>query len=170
MYRLVTSVLAILIISTTSVSPVFSQTTAVSFGASTHDPKLPVEIVADTFTLNQNKGTAVFDGNVVVGQGDMRLSAGNILVEYGAADSTDAGKISRMIATGGVTLVNGDEAAEADRAIYRLSEGIIVLEGNVLVTQGQSALSGQEFTINLNDGSARFEGRVKTIFQAEPVE
>jgi len=34
-----------------------------------------------------------------------------------------------------------------------------------LITQGENALSGQKITINLSDGSAKVEGRVKTIFQ-----
>ena len=150
--------------------PVSAQITNVPFGQGGANANQPLEIVSDSFSISQSNGTAEFLGNVVVGQGDMRLSAGKILVEYTTATDNQAGAIGRMIATGGVTLVNGAEAAEANTATYEVSDKLIILEGNVLVTQGQSALSGQKFTINLASGSANFEGRVKTIFQAEPAQ
>ena len=142
-----------------------AQTASVPFGVVDHDPAAPVEISADSFTVSQNPGRAEFVGNVVVGQGEMRLSAEKISVEYSAADGEQTGRIDRMIASGGVTLVSGSEAVEAERAIYSISDGTIRLEGNVLLTQGQNALSGQVIVIDLANGSAKIEGRVKTIFK-----
>jgi lipopolysaccharide export system protein LptA len=149
----------------TAVFAATAQTALVPFGQSGHDTTQPVEIVSDSFTVNQNRGTAEFDGNVVVGQGDMRLSAGKIEVEYASDTADDAQQIARLIASGGITLVSGGQAAEAQRAIYSIKDGTIVMEGNVLITQGVNALAGQKITINLEDGSAKVEGRVKTIFQ-----
>lgn len=145
--------------------PVAAQTASVPFGVVNHDSAAPVEITADSFTVSQADGRAEFSGNVVVGQGDMRLSAGKISVEYSAADGEETGRIDRMIASGGVTLVSGSEAAEAERAIYSIDKATIRMEGNVLLTQGRNALSGQVIVIDLRDGSAKIEGRVKTIFQ-----
>ena len=145
--------------------PGLAQTASVPFGVVNHDAAAPVEITADSFTVSQADGRAEFSGNVVVGQGEMRLSAGKISVEYSAGDGEETGRIDRMIASGGVTLVSGSEAAEAERAIYSITDGTIRMEGNVLLTQGQNALSGQVIVIDLADGSARIEGRVKTIFK-----
>ena len=39
------------------------------------------------------------------------------------------------------------------------------MTGDVILTQGKNALSGEKLLINLNDGTATIEGRVKTIFQ-----
>jgi lipopolysaccharide export system protein LptA len=144
----------------------FAQSTLVPFGQQGHDTSQAVEIVSDSFTVNQANGTAEFDGNVVVGQGDMRLSAGKIQVEYGSEADGATGQIGRLIASGGVTLVVGGQAAEAETAIYSIKDGNIILSGNVLITQGENALAGQKITINLEDGSAKVEGRVKTIFNA----
>ena len=146
-------------------SPAFSQTTVVPFGQSGHDANQPVEIVSDSFTVNQSRGTAEFAGNVVIGQGDMRLSAGKVRVEYSTATEGDDREIGRLIASDGVTLAFGGQAAEANSAIYSIKDGNIVLKGDVIITQGENALAGQTITINLDDGSARVEGRVKTIFQ-----
>ncbi len=143
-----------------------AQTSSVPFGIVNHDPTQPIEIVSDSFTVNQRDGTAEFDGNVVVGQGEMRLTADKIHVEYDSVADQKNGKIARMVASGGVTLVSGGEAAEAKNAIYSIRDGKIILSGDVLLTQGKNALSGQKIVINLTDGSAIIEGRVKTVFQA----
>lgn len=146
-------------------SPVFAQSTVVPFGQTGHDSKQPVEIVSDSFTVNQSRGTAEFSGNVVVGQGDMRLSAGKIRVEYSTAAEGEEREIGRLIASEGVTLAFGGQAAEAQTATYSIKDANIVMTGNVLITQGENALAGQKITISLKDGSAQVEGRVKTIFQ-----
>jgi lipopolysaccharide export system protein LptA len=148
-----------------SATSLAAQATSVPFGLGGHDTTQPVEIVSDTFTVNQNRGTAEFTGNVVVGQGDMRLSAAKIDVEYSAETEGEARQIGRLIASGGVTLVTGGQAAEAQTAIYSIKNGNIILQGNVLITQGENAMAGQKVTITLSDGSAQVEGRVKTIFK-----
>ncbi len=143
----------------------WAQGTQVPFGGLQHDTTLPVEITADQLSINQQDGTALFVGNVVVGQGEMRLSAGKVKVEYAAAGDDATGRISRLLASGGVTLVNGDEAAEAQEAIYSIDTGTIVMTGDVILTQGANALSSQRMVVDLNSGLATLEGRVKTIIQ-----
>jgi lipopolysaccharide export system protein LptA len=146
--------------------PAAAQSTSLDFGQKAHDAKQQVEIVADSITFSQSKGQAEFAGNVVVGQGDMRLSADKITVEYTKGDGGVAtARIARMVASGGVTLVSGSDAVEARTAEYRPDDGVVEMEGDVLVTQGPNALAGQKITINLADGSARIEGRVRTVFQ-----
>ncbi|MFZ1340709.1 MAG: LptA/OstA family protein [Paracoccaceae bacterium] len=141
-------------------APVAAQEAKIAFGGLSQDTSLPVEVQADTLSVNNADGTAVFDGNVLVGQGEMRLAAARVTVEYG----TDGKSIARLHATGGVTIANLADAAEAREAVYTIDSGQIVLTGDVLLTQGQSALSGQKLTINLKDGTGVMEGRVSTTF------
>lgn len=143
----------------------FAQGASVAFGGLQHDSSLPVEITADELTVDQATGSAVFAGNVVAGQGEMRLSAARVQVEYATRDGKATGEINQLVATGGVTLVNGAEAAEAQRAVYAVGSGEIVMTGDVVLTQGVNALSGEKLTVDLNTGSGRMEGRVRTIFQ-----
>jgi len=142
--------------------------TSVPFGIINHDSTKPIEITADSFTVNQTNHQAEFVGNVVAGQSELRLTADKILAKYDSAKDQQTGKIGQLIATGNVTLVSGAEAAEAQKAIYSIKNANISLMGNVLLTQGQNALSGQKMVIDLKTGSARIEGRVKTIFRAGP--
>lgn len=124
------------------------------------DTDAPVEITADSLSLDQSSGSAVFDGNVLVVQGDLRLSAGRIEVAYG----TEGGGIERLIATGGVTLVTPDEAAEAASATYDVAGGRVVMEGDVLLTQGAASIAGDRLVFDIEAGTGRVEGRVRTVF------
>jgi lipopolysaccharide export system protein LptA len=137
--------------------------TNIDLGGISADPKAPVEVSADNLSVDQDSGTAVFSGNVVIGQGDLRLSAGSVRVVY--SDST--GDIAQLLLTDGVTLVTDSEAAEAATADYNLTTGILTLSGSVLLTQGASALSAEQMTINLNSGRAQMSGRVRTVFQQD---
>ncbi|WP_375542769.1 LptA/OstA family protein [Aliiroseovarius crassostreae] len=136
----------------------------IAFGGLKHDSSLPIEVSADQLQVNQADGTAIFKGNVKVGQGDMRLSASQVRVEYATgADST--GEISRLFASGNVILVNGAEAAEANQATYTIDSGRVVMTGNVLLTQGNNALSSDTLTVDLNTGTGIMDGNVKSIIQ-----
>lgn len=143
-----------------------AQSTNVAFGSIKADPTLPVEVTADTLDVNQADGSAEFLGNVLIGQGEMRLSAKRVLVIY----NQDNSAIDRMEATGDVVLVSGPDAAEADRADYSIDTGIIVMTGNVLLTQGLNALTSDKMTVNLITGTAQMVGRVKTILNPEKTE
>lgn len=137
-----------------------AQGATVAFGGLKQDPTLPVEIGADQLAVNQADGTATFTGNVMVAQGEMRLSAGSVRVEY-----AEGGKsIARLHATGGVTFASNTDAAEAREAVYTIDTGIVEMSGEVLLTQGQSAISGQKLTIDLKAGTGVMEGRVQTVF------
>lgn len=143
-------------------APLAAQSNNVIFGGIKADTSAPVEMTADTLTVNQTDSTAVFTGKVVIGQGAMRLAADEVHVEYAKGDTTT---INRLIATGHVTLVSGEASAEAEKAVYAVSTGAIDMSGNVLLTQGGNAMTGQTLTVDLKTGTGRMDGRVKTILQ-----
>lgn len=141
--------------------PLLAQGASVAFGTIRQDTNQPVEVTADNLSVDQETGTAIFAGNVMIGQGDLRLSAARVLVVY-----RDQNKgIARLEATGGVTLVSGPDAAESERADYNIDTGTIVMTGNVLLAQGPSALSADKMSVRLSDGTAQMSGRVRTILQ-----
>ncbi len=133
----------------------------IAFGELNQDTSLPVQVTADQLAVNNADGTAVFSGNVVVTQGEMKLAAAEVKVSYG----TEQNDIESLVASGGVTVANLGDAAEAQEAVYTIDSGVIVLSGNVLLTQGPSAMAGSRLTINLKDGTGVMEGRVTTTFQ-----
>ncbi|MBT8475484.1 MAG: lipopolysaccharide transport periplasmic protein LptA [Rhodobacteraceae bacterium] len=142
----------------------FAQGTDVALGGLALDAALPVEVTADSLSVDQDTGHATFAGDVVVAQGDMRLSAGSLVVEY---DTEQEAGISRMTATGGVTLVNGPDTAAAQEAVYELGVSSLVMTGGVTLTQGRTRITGDRFAIDLTTGAGRMEGRVRTVFQTQ---
>ena len=139
-----------------------AQGAPVSFSGVKVDTAQPIEVTADQLSVNQNDGQAVFTGNVIVIQGEMRLTAPEVQVKYlqGAA-----GKIERITALGGVTLVSANEAAEGREAVYTVADDTVVMTGDVLLTQTGNTVAGDRLTVNIKEGTGRMEGRVRTVLQ-----
>ena len=153
----------------TVICTVFLTAFALSAGAQTNinlggmavDTGATIEITSDSLSIDQDTGTAIFLGDVLIGQGDLRISAAQVEVAYGS----DTSQIARLIASGNVTFVTAQDAAEAETADYNVETGMLTLTGDVLLTQGGSAISAQSMIVNVNDGTATMQGRVRTVLQ-----
>jgi len=64
-----------------------------------HDTTLPVEVTADSLSIDQSSNSATFDGTARVGQGTLRLGADQIVVSYNQEGSA----ISSVQATGAIS-------------------------------------------------------------------
>lgn len=144
-------------------SAVYAQAANIAFGTGAFDTSLPVEVTADELTVDQSSGKATFAGNVLIVQGEVRMSAGNVTIEYARSGDAPNG-IKRLLASGGVTFVTASDAAEARDAVYSVADGTVTLSGDVLLTQGQNAIAGDRLVVNLTSGNGRMEGRVRTVF------
>lgn len=142
--------------------PIAAGAQSLAFGGMETDASAPVEIAADNLAVNQADGSARFTGNVVIGQGEMRLSADDVTVEY-AEGGQD--RIRALLARGNVTLVAGEDAAEAAEARYDVAAGTVQLTGDVLLTQGRNVLSGDSVLVDIRNGTAEAEGRVRSVLQ-----
>lgn len=134
----------------------------VGFGGGSFDSSAPVEVAADSLDVDQATGQAVLTGNVVIAQGELRLSASRVEVNYSTGTPR---RIERLTAAGDVLIVAGQDAAEGQDAIYELGSGQIVMTGDVLVTQGGATLAGDSLTVNLQSGTGTVSGRVRTTLQ-----
>lgn len=141
--------------------PIAAQT-SIGFGGVSHDSNQPIEVTSDSLRVDQTTGNAVFSGNVIVIQGDLRMAAGEVSVIYG---TSDAQQVQEVLATGGVLLTRGQDAAEGAQAEYSVETGHVFLSGDVLVTQGRTTIAGDRLNIDLNTGNGTVEGRVRTILQ-----
>ena len=142
---------------------VLAQGTPVAFGQMQDDRTLPVEVTADELSVDQGDNSALFTGSVVIAQGATRLSAPRVRVVY----LDDRSGIRSLEATGGVTLVSGDDAAEAARADYDITTGQIDLRGDVLLVRGDNAITGDTVIVDLGAGTARVSGQVRTVLQPQ---
>ncbi|RVV97857.1 lipopolysaccharide transport periplasmic protein LptA [Mesobaculum littorinae] len=154
--------LAAALLPATLAAPVLAQSATIAFDGLQQDTSQPVEVTADSLQIAQADGAATFTGNVLVAQGDMRMAAGQVRVAYAA----EGGRIARMHASDGVTFTAGDEAAESREAVYDIDAGTLVMTGDVVLTQGQNALSSNRLSIDLTTGTGTLEGGVRTVFQS----
>lgn len=141
-----------------------NQIAAQSSGAGL-DTDQPLEITADALEVQKAKQLAIFEGRVLVVQGNLRLQSDRLVVHYQENDSGDAGgasSIRRIDATGNVFLSSPRETAEGSRGVYDVENKVITLSGDVVLTQGQSVLKGQNMTLNLETGLSRIEGGVSS--------
>jgi len=150
-------------------SPAMAQTTG-PFGGLQHDRTAPIEITSNALEVRQAESLAIFSGEVVVGQGTLRLTADTIQVRYDQENAGDSqtGAIENLRATGDVFLSNGAETAQGSWAEYDVDSGMMRMGGNVILTQGGNVIAGEALVIDLNVGQGRIEGsgsgRVKSIF------
>ena len=140
-------------------APALAQSTG--FGRA-QDTKLPVEVTAEQLSVDQKTGKATFSGKVLIGQGQMRLSADRVTVTYAQGDKS---RISALHAEGNVTMVSGEDAAEARAADYDVESGNVVLTGDVLMTQTGNVVAGEKVVVNLATGTAQASGRVRSVLQ-----
>jgi lipopolysaccharide export system protein LptA len=139
---------------------------AATGGFRNSDPDAPVEVTADRLDLARAEGTALFTGNVLAIQGDMRLNADWVLVEYVLLpDGTLGDDIETITARDNVLLVTPEEAAEGNEAIYTPLTNQVVMTGDVLLTQGGNTVAGDRLVVDLETGIGEVQGRVRTVLQ-----
>jgi lipopolysaccharide export system protein LptA len=139
--------------------PALAQTT-ISLTGLQQDTSLPVEVEADSLSVDQASEVAIFTGNVRITQGEMTITASEAQVDYLAG----GGGIDRLLLKGRVLFTSPTDAAEADDAVYTIATGEVVMTGDVLLTQGTSTISGSRLVYNLDAGTGTMEGRVQTVF------
>ncbi len=100
----------------------------------------PTTIDARQLEVNYEKNVAVFVGDVVVVDPQLRLSADRMTVTFDPANN----RIARVDADGRVKISQEDKSAEADRAVYTVADGKIVLTGHARVYREQDMLTADE--------------------------
>lgn len=132
----------------------------------------PLRIASDRMETNQTDRTILFEGNVVVQQDDLTITARQLRVyaaEGGkdlAAQSAMVDKIDRIEVEGDVKISQKDKLAVAERAVYYHGEQKIVLSGHPSVSQGEDTIQGRLITLLLAQGKSIVEGGAETPVQA----
>ncbi len=134
---------------------------AVGFGGVPHDAQQAVEAVSDSLTIDQTTGRAVFLGNVVIIQGDLRIAAERVEVIYPETDGQQT--VQEVIASGGVLVTRGEDTAQGNEAHYDIAAALLTMMGDVLVTQGATTIGGEEMVIDMTTGNGTVTGRVRTL-------
>ena len=139
----------------------------ISFGQSLRLEGSSLEVTADQLSVDQTTGATEFTGNVLAVQGEMRITAQALRLEYAVGSRDGTQRISRLVASGGVTMATPTEALESREAVYSLDAQTLEMTGEVMLVQGTNVLSGERFIADLGAGTGRMIGRVRTVIRIE---
>lgn len=123
-----------------------------------HNTNAPIDFGADRIELQDRANRAVLSGNVSVKQAEMTLDASRMTVAYTGQAIDGNPQVSRLDASGGVTVTRPDQRARSQYAIYDLNARVITMLGAVSLTQGTNTVSGGRLVINLDTGRAVIDG------------
>ena len=158
--------------------------------------KDPIKIDADRLDVFDRENKAIFAGNVVAVQGESTIRCSTMTVYYkrgkdtpGKGDGKGDGKADAKVAeatdpaparnpaengiqkvdcAGPVTVVQKDQVATGDHAVFDQDAKRIVLTGNVVLSQCQNVTRGQRLVYDMNTGRANMDpvagGRVSALF------
>ncbi len=145
--------------------------------------KEPISIDADKLVYYDKEHKAVYSGNVVVIQGDTKMTCSSmtVLLDHGptpggsapskssAPQSTngqstptaDSG-VKHLDAAGPVTVVSKTQVATGDSGSYDKAEDKVRLIGHVTLSDGQNVTKGDKLTYDLKNGLATVDTSAKS--------
>lgn len=133
----------------------------------------PLDIQADSLEIEQDKGYAVFEGDVIAKHGTIDMGAKRLEIYYAAKgnnqNSNIAGAIKQIVAHENVTISFGDDTAKGNKATYDPIVGKINLTGEVTLIRGKNVLTGESLSYDLATRkmmlkNKQADGRVKARF------
>jgi lipopolysaccharide export system protein LptA len=144
--------------------------------------KQPISIDADKLVYYDKEHKAVYSGNVVVIQGDTKMtcSAMTVFLDHGptqgagaqsksapqspnteSTPTADSG-VKHLDAAGPVTVVSKTQVATGDSGSYDKAEDKVRLIGHVTLSDGQNVTKGDKLTYDLKNGLATVDTSAKS--------
>jgi len=122
----------------------------------------PVEVTADQVEAMRSEGKAVYTGNVVAVQGDVRIRSQKLTIicerapaAPGETPDESCARIEQMIAEGEVFYITPEERIRGDRAEYDYRNDTITMTGDVILSRGEEAvIRGTRVVYSVAEGRA----------------
>ncbi|MFH1475955.1 MAG: LptA/OstA family protein [Verrucomicrobiota bacterium] len=99
-------------------------------------------ITSTRLNFDQQKRTALFEGNVVVTDREIKILSDRLEVFF-----TEDNKVDRIEADGRVTIIRNDLKATGAKAAYDMQTGKLQLTGNPCIQRDQDKLTGETVTL-----------------------
>lgn len=121
-------------------------------------------ITADRLTYDAQAQHAVFEGNVVVNDTALKMTADHLTIHFG-----ETNEVQQIVARGNVIMTQEaeDRRAWAQHAVYEVETGKIVLEGDPRVMSGRDLLAGERITFWRDDQRMICYPRARLIIYPE---
>jgi lipopolysaccharide export system protein LptA len=158
---------------TAAEKPASSNDSAAIFpGTSSKDP---ISIDADKLVYYDKERKAVYSGNVVVIQGETKMTCSVMTVFLDRAPTQTAPQptngqsgppadsgVKHLDATGPVTVVSKTQVATGDSGSYDKAQDKVWLIGHVTLSDGQNVTKGDKLTYDLKSGLATVDTNAKS--------
>lgn len=137
----------------------------------------PIDIAADSLSVDDSTRTQTWSGKVEALQGQNRLRADRLVVFHGKSGGGSAGgaaamgDIEKMEARGNVYFVSPTQVVRGDVAVYTQATDTLVVTGDVILKQGENVLKGSRLVVQVGAGRATMDegsgSRVRGVFYPE---
>ena len=136
------------------------------FGIGGFQSDQPLSIRADELEASQSGGARrlVFKKGVRVQQADLMLESARLEAFY----PDKASQPDRLVATGGVHVVQGQREARCDQATYFRTDERLLCEGNAELRDGEDRVSGAQIEFDLAAERVVVKGGANVLFHPEP--
>jgi lipopolysaccharide export system protein LptA len=138
--------------------------------------KEPISIDAEKLVYYDKEHKAVYSGNVVVIQGDTKMTCSAMTVfldrapTQGAPPQSSNGQstptadsgVKHLDVTGPVTVLSKTQVATGDNGSYDKAEDKVWLIGHVTLSDGQNVTKGDKLTYDLKNGQATVDTSAKS--------
>ena len=137
--------------------------------------KEPISIDANKLVYYDKERKAVYSGNVVVIQGDTKMTCSAMTVfldraptqgasppSAGQSASTADSGVKHLDVTGPVTVLSKTQVATGDNGSYDKAEDKVWLVGHVTLSDGQNVTKGDKLTYDLKNGQATVDTNAKS--------
>ncbi len=123
------------------------------------DRDQPIQLEASRGQLDQKSGVSVYEGNVVISQGSMRLTADTATIHV------KDGGFQRMEATGNPATLRYKPAVDkpeiqgtSRRVEYDVASAKVTMSGGARLTQGRDVFTGERVEYDLKNDVVRARG------------
>lgn len=103
-------------------------------------------ITAQRLTYDYKRSIAVFEGDVVAQDPQMRMVADKMIVVFEGTNS-----VKTLTAQGNVRITSEDREATCVTAVYKNLGGEVIMTGSPTLRRGQNTLKGDKITFWIND-------------------
>jgi len=114
------------------------------------DSQQPIKVEADKASIEKKSGTSTYNGNVVVRQGSMRISADTLII------TTYQGKFQKMVAQGNPTTFQQKTdsnhktiSSSARKITFLANKDIVIFEKNAVLKQGKNTFASNRIVYDI---------------------
>lgn len=103
-------------------------------------------ITAQRLTYDYKRSIAVFEGDVVAQDPQMKMVADKMIVVFEGTNS-----VKTLTAQGNVKITSEDREATCFTAVYKNEGGEVIMTGSPMLRRGENTVSGDKITFWVND-------------------